>query len=459
MATSLHAFRVGLFEENLEEASFLHSQRRALSSDAEASWLRLAGIERRLELHLDALVVGADLALQVCRERSVHGDAGELYVAMCVFCRQRKADLVSECLGRLDYGDDDRVRAVSEALRSELPEDWAAFVAGAIARGDTRLLSVLAAASGDRRLPIASMLSEAVESAPLRPLAAVEALGRLRDRAAGSCLVGALDDADPRVRSAALVALLRCGLDEPLRARYLIAQREKWPHVALGLGGDRSAAHVLGQAVAAGRAGTKGLLALGLLGQPGTLRGLFGCLAQPPLADAAALAMNWICGADLFEDVFVAEPVEEDELFAREVKAWREYREAPRAANGKPFGTSKKKLSTDPEQWKDWFTKNLGRFEAGLRYRLGRLYSPAALVADLRHPDTDPRLRAMTAHELVIRFACHIPFEVGMPVRQQLQALERMAVWAAENAHRYEPGRWYFNGQPQSELAELSPLA
>jgi hypothetical protein len=454
--TSLHALRVGLFEEHLEEASFLHAQRCSMRGDPGGSWLRTAAFERRLDLHLDALVVGGDLALQVCRERACSSDAGELHAAASVFCRQRRADLLSELLHRLDFDDIDRVQAVSEALRSELPQDWTPFIAKALARADSRLLPVLAAAVGYRRLPVGRLLAEAMERGPAHPMAIIDALGRLRERRAESCLRRMLDDAEPRVRAAALIALLRCGFDEPLSARYLLAQREDWPQLALGLGGDRSAAHVLIQAVTSGRAGVPGLLALGLLGLPGSLRCLFECLAQPALAAAAAQAMNWICGADLYDDVFVAEAIDEDELFQRELKAWRQYREVPRAANGQPFGSSKTTLSVDPDRWKAWFTDNLRRFDAAMRYRRGRLYSPLTLVADLRHPDTDGRLRELTAHELVIRFDCDIPFEVDMSVCEQLQALDRMTDWADAHADDFPPGRWHFSGQPQGELSAVS---
>lgn len=449
MVTSLLAFRVGLFEEHVEEASFLYSQRRHLLQIEASSWRDLARFEQRLELHIDALLIGADLALGICRRRAAEGDPGEIYAATSVFCRQRQAALLSEVLGRIDTADPESIAAVADALKYELPQDWSPFVEKALVRQNPRLAPLLATACGYRRIPCAKVLAELL---PLRAggsRAIVRALGRLRSQAAEQVLRRCLADEDPSVRAEALVSLLRTGLDEPLRGHYLVAQKESWPRIALGLGGDASALHALMQPVASGHMDINALHAIGLLGVPGSLRYLCDILGEPALADAAAQAMNWICGADLFEPVFVEEPVNEDELFPRELKVWRQYRDAPRAADGKPFGTSTSKLSTDPARWNRWFKDNASRFDPNWRYRRGLPYSPHVLVQTLASDATDARLRRLTAHELVIRYGCDIPFETDMPVRHQLAAIGRITDWVKDRADAFQAGRWYLNGQLQ----------
>ena len=116
MAISLLAFRMGMFEEHVEEASFLYSQRRRLLQAETSPWRDVARFEHRLELHIDALVVGADLALDVCRRLAAEGDAGELYAATSVFCRQRRAMLVSEVLGRIDAASPEAIAAVADEI-------------------------------------------------------------------------------------------------------------------------------------------------------------------------------------------------------------------------------------------------------------------------------------------------------------------------------------------------------
>ena len=449
MAISLLAFRVGMFEEHVEEASFLYSQRRRLLQAETSPWRDVARFEHRLELHIDALVVGADLALDVCRRLAAEGDAGELYAATSVFCRQRRAMLVSEVLGRIDAASPEAIAAVADALKYELPHDWSSFVETALLRQDPRLAPILATACGYRRIPCANALTDLL---PLRAggsRAVVRALGRLRSRAAEPVLRQCLVGDDPSIRAEALVSLLRIGLDEPLRSHYLVSQVESWPRIALGLGGDVSALHALMQPLASGQMDVNAVHAIGLLGVAGSLRYLCELLGEPALADAAAQALNWICGADLYEDVFVEETVDEDELFPRELKAWRQYREAPRAADGKPFGESRRKLSIDPIRWTHWFNDNGARFDLNSRYRSGLPYSPERLMQTLGLAGTDARLRRLSAHELVIRYGCDVPFEIDMPVTHQVAAIARIADWVKERADVFQPGRWYLHGRVQ----------
>src|SRR5437867_8681097 len=90
MAISLRAFKIELYQEHLEEAAFLYQQRLALFRDPEISWRKIGEFEDRLEAHVDALVVGEELALEVCRARVKAGEPAELFPIVSVFCRQRR---------------------------------------------------------------------------------------------------------------------------------------------------------------------------------------------------------------------------------------------------------------------------------------------------------------------------------------------------------------------------------
>ena len=76
MATSTRQFNIELYREHLDEASFLYQQRLAYLHDPEVKWPELANWEDRFEAHVDALVIGEDLALEICRQRAAEGDAG-----------------------------------------------------------------------------------------------------------------------------------------------------------------------------------------------------------------------------------------------------------------------------------------------------------------------------------------------------------------------------------------------
>ena len=83
-----------LYEEHLEEASFLYAQRLTLFDDPEIMWVTIGEWDERLEAHIDALVIGEDLALEVCDKQAAEGDFGVLFAAICVFCRQKRFDLL-----------------------------------------------------------------------------------------------------------------------------------------------------------------------------------------------------------------------------------------------------------------------------------------------------------------------------------------------------------------------------
>jgi hypothetical protein len=124
MTQTILDFETELYQEHLEEASFLYEQRLTLFDDPEITWLDIADFEKRFEAHIDALVVGVDLALNVCKAQAMEGDFGELHAAVRVFCRQNRLDFVQECLEALDPEDTERVQAISDAHNHELPAEW-----------------------------------------------------------------------------------------------------------------------------------------------------------------------------------------------------------------------------------------------------------------------------------------------------------------------------------------------
>lgn len=447
MASSVREFNIALYLEHLDEASFLYTQRLALLKDSEILWTELDAFESRLEAHVDALIVGGDLALQTCVEQLAVGDAGVLFAVVSVFCRHQRSDLLALALNKIDLTESEQRDALTDALKYELPLDWVVFVERAIVTADARLADALASVAGYRRLPVAPVLLQALAGKPTR--AVVAALGQQRAVDAVALLEACVGGNDPEMQSAAMLSLLQIGSTEALQAQYLNARLERWPRTLLALGGSSSATAVLTDIVLAGKARPECLLALGLLGDLAAMKTLYQCLQIPECAQAAALGLNWATGANLYEDGFEAEEVKEDELFDNELLAWRERRQPPMRLDGKPFGKRVQQLSTDPQTWQLWLSKNRARFDAGLRYRGGQLYSPTTLLLSLQDPQSDRRLRRLAALELVIRYGCNLAFEPDMTVRQQLGALQDIEQWTTQNVARFEPGLWYVNGQPQ----------
>ena len=75
---SNYAFVQELYQEHLEEGSFLYEQRNRLTTQPDIFWEDIEDEEVRLEKHLKALAGGGDMALSVCLER--YRDAGDVHI-------------------------------------------------------------------------------------------------------------------------------------------------------------------------------------------------------------------------------------------------------------------------------------------------------------------------------------------------------------------------------------------
>ncbi|MDL1964425.1 MAG: hypothetical protein LWW98_08860 [Deltaproteobacteria bacterium] len=150
MTQTISDFETELYQEHLEEASFLYEQRLTLFDDPEITWLDIEDFEERFEAHIDALVVGEEPALNVCKTQVMEGDFGELHAAVRVFCRQNRLDFVQECLEALDPKDAERVQAISDALNHELPAEWKEKFICILSEGDQKLIPVVAKLIGYR---------------------------------------------------------------------------------------------------------------------------------------------------------------------------------------------------------------------------------------------------------------------------------------------------------------------
>ena len=452
MASSGRSFRESLYEEHLEEASFIFAQGQALRARPGFEWTALAELEARLEAHLDALVVGADLALTVCSARAESGDAGELFAAIVVFCRQRQAPLVADALQNLAPGDTTRHTAVAQALKDNIRLEWAEFAGRALSNAKPELVAILGAVCGYRRMAASALIERAAQhhDGPHFGIPLSWAMGRIEDARTRPVLEHRVTACDAPGKHAALLALARMGVAAQELGIDSASPMSSWSHIVFALSADRQAGSMIAGVVRSGRIHALSLLALGLLGDASNVQLLQQCLVEPSVAKHAATALNWLTGADLFEEAFIPDEVIESELFDHELAQWRERREAPKRVDGKPFGDVVRKLTTDVNAWATWWTTHRARFLEGRCYRRGRLHGPAALLQDLNDPRTDQQLRSFTAEEVVIRYGCKIPFEIDMPVTNQRAALDEIGRWAEANEHRFSHGGWYFGGRSWS---------
>jgi uncharacterized protein (TIGR02270 family) len=447
MATSTRAFLIELYEEYLEEASFLYEQRFSLFNNPEISWKKIGEFEERFEAHIDGLVVGEALAVEVCQRRALEGDFGELHVAARVFCRQNKRDLLFAMLEEIDVKDAEKVQAMGDALKYEGPTAWYDDL-WLLCRTNRFLIPLLTKIAAYRGAEVRNLERILQETAAEDLADVIWACGRLRQIDVRNQLRTYLEHEDPAVQSAAATALLRLGDIATLDCCLHRLASSSWPAIPLGLAGSRMAVRAFPEESRKDPPTFDQLLAIGLLGQTSLVSFLLRSLGSPESAEAAAIALELITGAHLNETVFVPEPLDEDELFAEERESLGA-NQGPRRPDGRPFGTNVTRLSQKPEDWQLWWSERGDDFNPELRYRYGRPYSHSVLVDVLKSGQSPHLIRRLAHEELVIRYGADVRFETDMFVRQQEQGIAMLQVWAERNLNRFREGCFYFAGSLQ----------
>jgi hypothetical protein len=447
MSLSPRAFKIGLYEEHLDELAFLRGQCAALRADAGHGWQAPAPFEERLEAHLDALVIGDALALQTALAAAEGGEPDTVFAAAALCCRRADAPALQTLLQGVALDEPAQAEAVGQALLLEWPAAWQAAAVRGLAQGDPRLAPVLAATAACRGWPVGDALMQALRrAAPAERPALLESVGRVvGDAPPARDLQAWFDAPEPGLAKAALRAALRLH-DEAARRRVL----EQPGHDDLiALAAPRSAALRLLERLRGAETEPAVIGALGQLGDLSAVRALTALLIAEPLAGAAARALYLITGGEPREQVLVPEAVNEDELSGPELDRWRTQGEAPRRADGEPFGDRVDRLSQDPAVWGQWLVDNGARFQAGRRYRCGQACTAETLLQSLGAPALPAAGRAALADELLTRHGLALPWHPALPVAAQWAALRQAAPRAQSLAH--PPGRWHWAGAPLAD--------
>jgi uncharacterized protein (TIGR02270 family) len=448
VATSIREFNLELYREHLEEASFLYEQRLDYLHDPEVNWPDLGDWEERFEAHIDALVVGGELALEVCRQQAAAGDAGELHAALHVLCRQDRKDEAFAVLGALDLTDESAIRAAAHALCREAPARWRDSLLDAF-QAEERFTPLLARVIGYRRFPAEAILRSRLGEKPPSGAADVAwALGRIGTPASVSVLSSLLDDEDPHICESAAIALMRLGDDRPLRRAMLEAHTHSWASRVLAVGGSPRSVSVLLGGLKGQASDADAVVALGLLGDLAAVTRLLELLDHDELRVPSAVALNTITGAQLYAPVFVPNEVDPDEFSDEEREAFEKDGTLP-TRHGQPYGNWERRPLLDQTGWRVWLEENKHRFARQQRWRMGRLHGPAALVECLKSESSPYAVRSATYEELVVRFGLDVPFEVDLPVVQQRRFLNKIEAWVARHSGTFDEGRWYFAGRLQ----------
>jgi hypothetical protein len=440
----MREFLLELYAEHLEEASFLHGQCRYLRRDDETPWPAVAATEARLEAHIDALVLGGELAIEVCGQALEEGDAGVWHAVSAVFTRHRRAPDLTGLLTNVPLNKPLHLQALADALCQEVPVSWQASLLQALRTGAVANPVLLALAW--RRRWVAA--AEVAVTVPRLPGAAwpwcQTWLASVPDRNAVTALPAGwmqtpADDtpwASPHWVAIALARLAPMHLATTDMAQF------GSPVLAALAGGRQTAQALVRRLLADGPTAPQAPLlceALGALGDLTAVRPLLSALADGGLAPHAAVGLYLITGAPLFEQVFV--PDDDD---AAVESPLRPGSGLPRRSDGRTFGIMRRKLVQDTGQWSQWLDANAAAFRPGLRHRLGQPASALGLLAALRDADYPKAWRGLIAIELSIRYRVDLPFDMDLNVAQQQHLLGQAATLLQQAAGT--PGQWLREG-------------
>jgi hypothetical protein len=192
MSLSPRSFKIGLYEEHLDELAFLRGQCVALRADINHGWQTPAPFEERLEAHLDALVVGDALALQTALAAAEGAEPDKVFAVAALCCRRADAPALQTLLQGVALDEPAQAEAVGHALLLEWPSAWQAAAVRGLAQGDPRLAPALAAAAACRGWPVGDALVQALRRRGGRHCWSRRAASKAKRLLLASCRAGSM---------------------------------------------------------------------------------------------------------------------------------------------------------------------------------------------------------------------------------------------------------------------------
>lgn len=474
----------------------LYERRRGLLDDVEIGLHDLVSIEERIEAHLDALVVGAEPALQLCTQLSLGGEPGERFAAIAVLLRQKRRDLLEAALPTFEESEEPAEAAADEDDDfAGMPglEELDAIERGPIDEDDP----AFGAEDEDAAAPVAEapQADEAPTDAPAELTLADALADALRFEATPDwqpvyerALAGEL----PVARTAFAVAAAARAL--PVGAAIVAAAQRVAPGAALapyawalGRLRERSAATWLSEHARATDGALAPIATLALLrsGDPSVVEHLARLAPTHPWACSllaisggpahAAIVQGCLAraqpseleiqAAGLFGDVQAVPRLLE--LLGKGVHATTvaqalhlvtgaaigekvivEVKDPEPLANGQPDPRDRveiTRLAEDAKKWNEWWAARRTAFEPRRRYRLGQLASPVSLGQTMHQFVLRRPLRQLAAEEIGIRYRPRHDLDVDMLVRTQLTAMAELSgIHQGDPIVSHADGAWLF---------------
>lgn len=417
---SARDFSWELYGEHLDEISYYYNQRVIDSDDPYMLWLDVEHAETRIDAHIEALIADGDLALDYCLNKMENGSPGVVYAAVRLLSHHKwdhglKAVLESPNMGLPGYA-----KAVTDAFICGLPEEWHPVIRKMLVNENPIWKQVAADTIAIKRIPMEDELMNALnsESDEVFPTI-IGALGRLRSEKARHALTRiSMDKRCDETIYQACLALLR--IHEKEAARLSLNREDVGGRcfLLMGLSGDDRFSSRLLKNARSKEGCEESLIALGLLGHMSYVDILIDCLETGPHSRAAALSLNLITGAELYETVFIPEPVEETPE-----------ENGLLYPSGYTQGLTVHRLTHDPDiwwNWWNWWIKNKDEYDKTVRYRFGKPLSQVELFQTLVSEKSPAFLRDLAYEERVIRYDTDMTFDIRLPVAEQRRILNRM---------------------------------
>lgn len=431
-------FSEDLYEEHLEEVAFLYVNRLYLLSAYKGSWMDIAKIESKIQAHIEALFMGDDLALDMCHQQIEEVNSGILYAAVRVFCRHKKDDWVKEIIDGLDPRNTDLINAVIDALNHDLPVEWHPMLEQMLLSGEPFLIRMALAVIGYRRIPMDEPLMDLLNRPHDETFGIIiRTLGRLRVKSARDYLLFLFQNGreEEFIKQELGMALLRLQEKSVIHVPADNSELSPWVYQAMGLGGGAVHASYLNAISLTGGVCHESLLALGFLGYASSVDILISHLNEGPYFEMASLSLHLITGADLSEDVFIADPINENALFPHELERLR--KGEPLYPPGKEPGITINRVSQNPYAWKAWWLAHKSGFDIQTPYRYGKPCSSYGVLRTLESETTPASIRQLAYDEFVIRYNKDIHFDITFPVSQQQASLNRYRKWVEEYGRKH----------------------
>lgn len=445
MPTSYKQFLIELYQEHIEEASFLYEQKIAYSHDPTISWRDITHEEDRMLAHIDALIIGQDLAKKTAEEMLEEGDPGVIYTYTLLCCYLNDLQSVFSMWKSIDLNDVQVINAIGHGLIQACPQGWMEPLLKYNFEKHFDLLPIYLPLFAYHKTPIPERWKQLVLENKLEDKTnLIEALGGVDSSQLRNQIAPFIIEGNPSERSAAITTLYLQGYQQVQDYTEHHVEFKQRPWVALTSGCNAQLITNLAE-VRSDQLSPELVTAIGQLGNTSHIPFLINMLDNDEIAIPAAEALFTITGQRWTDTVFVEEEWTEDLLFEEELEDFKKGI-VPKNSEGKPFGEEIEQISTNKEAWLEWWKGNQNQLEANQRMRFGHPMTPQILVASMAHPQADFNLRRSSYHELVIRYRCPISFSPYLWVAKQVQQLQQMHQWA--NSQNVTPGQFYFNGTP-----------